>query len=98
MKVNFKFNKTAPTDPIVIEQVFAEKPGGGMIKALAYDAPTGTAVSENTDGTFSLIKAFRLVENVATGDTTIKIAKGSGIAVGDVLGHDKLAVACTAVF
>lgn len=97
MKVNFRFNKTAPTDPIVIEQVFAEKPSGGMIKAPAYDAPAGTAVSENTDGSFSLIKAFRLVEAVATGDTTIKIAKGSGIAVGDVLGHGNLAVACTAV-
>ena len=72
MKVNFKFNKTAPTDPIVIEQVFAEKPSGGMIKAPAYDAPAGTAVSENTDGSFSLIKAFRLVKQNPRTRTHIK--------------------------
>ena len=97
MNVDFEYTPATPAEPIVFEQVFAEKPGGGMIKEPAYNAAAGTAVSVNSDGSFSLIKSYRLVEAVAADDTSIKIAKGSGIASGDVIGHNKKAVASTAV-
>lgn len=97
MKVNFKWTRPQKVEPVIIEQVFAEKPGGGVVKAPAYDAPAGTAVSENTDGSFSLIKSYKLFEAVSTGDSVLKLVKGSGIAKGDVIGHGAKAVACTAV-
>lgn len=96
MKVNTSFNKPAPVDPVVIEQVYAEKPGGGRVENPSYEIKQGTAVYQ--DGTmFKPIKAFRLVKAVASGDTTIEIAKGSGIEVGDVIAHGKKGVECTSV-
>lgn len=96
MKVNTSFTAPAPVDPVVLEQVYAEKPGGGRVANPSYEIKQGTAVYQ--DGTmFKPIKAYRLVKAVATGDTTIEIAKGSGVAVGDVIAHGKKGVACTAV-
>lgn len=97
MDVNFKFNEPSAVEPIRIEQVFAEKPGGGVVKAPTYDVPATTAVSANADGTFSVIKSYRLVQAVTASDTSIKIAKGSGVAKGDVIATGKKGVACTAV-
>lgn len=96
MEVNFKHNDPAAVEPIRIEQVFAEKPGGGLVENPTFDAPATTAVGEK-DGKFALIKAYRLVAAVAAGDTTISIAKGSGVAVGDVIATGKKGVACTKV-
>lgn len=96
MEVNFKHQDPAKVDPIYIEHVFAEKPGGGLVENPSFDAPPTTAVGEK-NGKFVLIKGYRLVGAVAKADTTINIAKGSGIAVGDVIGIGKKAVACTAV-
>ena len=96
MEVNFKHQDPAKVEPIYIEQVFAEKPGGGLVKNPSFDAPPTTAVGEE-NGKFVLIKGYRLVDAVAKAATTINIAKGSGIAVGDVIGIGKKAVACTAV-
>lgn len=96
MEVNFKYNDPAAAEPIRIEQVFAEKPGGGLVENPTFDAPATTAVGEK-DGKFALIKAYRLVADVATSDTTISIAKGSGVAVGDVIAAGKKGVACTKV-
>ncbi len=96
MDVNFKFKKAAKVDPVRIEQVFAEKPGGGLMANPSFEVAPTTAVAE-VNGKFVPIKAFRLAAAVVVADTTIKIEKGSGIAVGDVLGHAKKAVACTAV-
>ena len=96
MEVNFKHQDPAKVEPIYIEQVFAEKPGGGLVENPSFDAPPTTAVGEK-NGKFVLIKGYRLVDAVAKADTTINIAKGSGIAVGDVIGIGKKAVACTAV-
>lgn len=96
MEVNFKHQDPAKVEPIYIEQVFAEKPGGGLVKNPSFDAPPTTAVGEE-NGKFVLIKGYRLVGAVAEADTTINIAKGSGIAVGDVIGIGKKAAACTAV-
>lgn len=96
MEVNFKYQEAATPEPIRIEQVYAEKPGGGLVENPTFDAPATTAVGEK-DGKFVLIKAYRLVAAVAEADTTISIAKGSGIAVGDVIAVGKKGVACTAV-
>ncbi len=97
MEVNFKHQDPAKIEPIYIEQVFAEKPGGGIIGNPSFDVPPSTAVGEKEDGTFAPIKAYRLVKAVTTSDTTIEIAKGSGIAKGDVIATGGKGVACTGI-
>ncbi len=96
MDVNFHYSDPAKPEPIYIEQVFAEKPGGGLVENPSFDAPPTTAVGEK-NGKFALIKCYRLVEAVGASDTTISIAKGSGVAVGDIIAIGKKGVACTAV-
>lgn len=97
MDVNFTHTDPAKNKPVRIEQVFAEKPGGGLVVNPAFDAPETTAVGLNSDGKYALIKAYPLVAAVAAADTSVKIAKGSGVAVGDVIAAGKKGVACTAV-
>lgn len=96
MEVKFKYTEAAKVDPIRIEQVFAEKPGGGLVENPAFEIAPTTAVGEK-DGKFVPIKAFRLAAAVTASDTTIKVEKGSGVAVGDAIGHGKKAVKVTAV-
>lgn len=96
MDVNFKYQEATTPEPIRIEQVYAEKPGGGLVENPTFDAPATTAVGEK-DGKFALIKAYRLVAAVAKADTTISIAKSSGVVVGDIIATGKVGVACTAV-
>lgn len=97
MEVNFKHTDAANVEPIRIEQVFSEKPGGGLVANPSFDVPATTAVGLDTNGKFAPIKAYRLVAAVTTEDTTISIAKGSGVAVGDIIATGKKGVACTAV-
>lgn len=89
------FHHTAPDKalPVIFEQVFAEKPGGGMVPNPDFDLMPGTAL----DAGGKPIKAHRLTKAVAGGDSSIQIAKGSGIVNGDFIGHGKKAVASTAV-
>lgn len=96
MDSNFQFNTPERPDPVYFEQVFAEKPGGGLVASAGYDLKPTTAVGESS-GKFAAIKAYRLTKAVAEADTKIQIAKGSGVAKGDVIGHGAVAVACTAV-
>lgn len=96
MEVNFTNTPAKPVEPIYIEQVFAEKPGGGVVANPAFDVPPTTAVGKSGDQ-FKVIKAYKLYAAVAATDTKIKIAKGSGVAVGDVIATGKKGVACTAV-
>lgn len=96
MKVNTKYEAAPSAAPVVIEQVWAEKPGGGIISNPANVVKQGSAVA--ADGNrFKAIKAYVLVKAVQASDETIQIAKGSGVVNGDVIGHGKKAVACTAV-
>ena len=98
MEVGFKFNKAQKPEPVRIEQVFAEKPGGGLVANPDYDVPPTSAVGyDAATGLYKPIKAYKLVASVESSDTTIKIAKGSGVAVGDIIAHGKVGVACTAV-
>jgi len=85
-------------NPVRIEKVVADKPGGALISDPGFDVFETTAVGRNADGArFDVIKGYRLVAAVAVSDTTIKIAKGSGIVVGDFLGYGTLAVKSTAL-
>lgn len=98
MEVGFEYNSPQKPEPVRIEQVFAEKPGGGLVANPDFDVPPTSAVGyDASTGLYKPIKAFKLVESVEAADTTIKIAKGSGIAANDIIGHGKLAVKCTAV-
>ena len=96
MEVNFTNTPAKPVEPIYIEQVFAEKPGGGVVANPAFDVPPTTAVGKSGNQ-FVAIKAYKLCAAVASGDTSIKIKKGSGVAVGDIIATGKKGVACTAV-
>ena len=68
-----------------------------MVVSGNADLKPSTAVGLNDNGKYAPIKAYRLVDAVTADDTTIKIAKGSGVAVGDVIANAKKGVACTAV-
>lgn len=96
MEVNFNFKAAKPVEPIYIEQVFAEKPGGGLVANPAFDIPPTTAVGLS-GGKYAPIKAYRLYAAAEAADTSIKIEKGSGVAVGDIIATGKKGVACTAV-
>lgn len=92
----FVSNDPGKNEPIRIEQVFAEKPNGGIVVEPGFDAPATTAVYKDGDK-FKVIKGYRLVANVTSSDTTIKIAKGSGVVKGDFIGYGSVAVKSTAV-
>jgi len=96
MDVNFSVVDATEVEPVVFEQILGEKPGGGIVANPAFDIVTGTAVGYDS-GALKPIKAYRLVKAVASGDTTIEIAKGSGVLVGDIIANVKKGVACTAV-
>ena len=98
MEVGFEYNSPQKPEPVRIELVFAEKPGGGLVANPDFDVPPTSAVGyDASTGLYKPIKAYKLVESVEASDTTIKIAKGSGVAVDDIIGHGKIGVACTAV-
>lgn len=97
MKDAFKYNEAPANDPVRIEQVYAEKPSGGVVVEPGFDAPETTAVGVLSGGKFGVIKGYRLVEAVAVADTTISLKKGSGIAKGDIIAFGKKGVKCTAV-
>ena len=97
MKVGFEYKEAEEREPVRIEQVIAEKPGGGMVANQEFDVLPTTAVYEDENGQFKPIKAYRLAADITADDTTIQIEKGSGIKQGDILGTGKKSVACTAV-
>lgn len=95
--VNFKFQDGGKNDPIIFEQIFAEKPGGGMVANSTFAIKAGTAVGLDSNNNLKPIKAFRVAEDASSAATSIKIEKGSGIASGDIIGVGGKAVASTAV-
>lgn len=97
MNVNFKYTKAANSDKVVFEAIFGEKSGGGIVANPSFDVPIGTAVGPNSSGKLTAIKGYKLTKAVAVEDTAIEIEKGSGVAVGDFIGVNKKAVACSAV-
>ena len=98
MKTGFTFNDPeGQNTKVYFEQVYAEKPAGGIVANPDHDIEPTTALGVGQDGKLVPIKAYRLVAANATADKSIKIAKGSGIKTGDVIGHGGKAVACTNV-
>ena len=97
MDKNFHYNEAPAKQPVIFDQIFAEKVGGGLVKNAAYDRHPGLAVSD--DGV--CLKAARLVEAITTESTTIKVAKDHGFAVGEFVGsgvgESGVAVAITAI-
>lgn len=93
----FKHQDAAPADPIIFETIVSEKPGGGLVKNPEFDLKPGLAMGQDASGLYVPIKGYRLVTECKEADTTIKIAKGSGIKKGDVIAHGKVGVACTEV-
>lgn len=90
---NFRVIEPGEPDKIIFDHIFAEKVGGGLVKNSTFDLYPGLAV----DAAGNVIKAYKVVEDAASDATSIKIAKGSGIASGDVIGTGKKSVASTAV-
>ena len=99
MDVGFHYEKADNSKvPVpVFEQIFAEVPGGAMVANPDFDLLESTALGYDSENKLRPIKTYKLTKPVLADDTTIQIAKGSGIAVGDVIAKGKKGVACTAV-
>lgn len=96
--VGFKYEEIKTDVPVpVFEQIFAELPGGAMVSNPSFDIPIGTAMGYDAEGKLKPIKAYKLTKAVASEDTTIQIAKGSGVEVGDIIATGKKGVACTTI-
>lgn len=75
MNVNFEHADASAAEPIVFEQVFAEKLGGGIVKNPTNDLPTGTAVGQTADGTFAVADGTTVKGEYLTG---AKVYAGKG--------------------
>lgn len=97
MEVKFSHTEAPAPKPIVFEQVFAEKPGGGLLANHDYEVKAGTAVGRNANGKYQAIKAAVLYEDATSSATTLKVKKGSGVVVGDFLATGAKAVKVTKI-
>lgn len=98
MERNFIYHEAPKAEPVYFEQIIAEKPGGGLLVGQTSNVLKTVAVAQAEDGLrFIPVKGYRLVESVKDSDTTIKIAKDSGVQKGDIIAHGKVGVACTKV-
>lgn len=87
MNVNFEHTDASAVEPIVFEQVFAEKPGGGVVKNPAADISTGTAVGVNADGLFQAADGTTVKGEYLTGakvyagkgDQTVRLINGANV-------------------
>ena len=96
MEVKFSRTEAPAPKPIVFEQIFAEKPGGGLLANHAFDVKEGMAVVL-VNGKYQAIKAATLYEDAESGATTLKVKKGSAVAANDFLATGKKAVKVTKV-
>lgn len=98
MSRNFNSQKAPKAEPIYFESIQAEKAGGGLLKGQPFNLLKSVALGLDTDGKkYIPVKGYKLAEAVKTSDTTIKIAKDSGVQKGDIIAHGKVGVACTKV-
>lgn len=75
MEVNFNHTPAQDPEPIRIEQVFAEKPGGGLVANPDFDLPPTTPVAYDS----ATEKFVALVTyNEATGKYEAKTTAGAG--------------------
>jgi hypothetical protein len=86
MEVNFKYNEPAEAEKIYFEQIFAEKPGGGVVCNPGIDYPPSTPVYVNANkGNFYIFPTITVIEEVSADSSTIKVEKtevSNGVSVG----------------
>lgn len=97
MKNEFVYNAAETPAPIRIEQVIAEKPGGGLLKDAGYNVPETTPVGLDTDGKYKVIKCAKVKRQYSGSDTSLVVEPGSGIAKGDFIAFGGMAVQVSAV-
>lgn len=97
MKNEFVYNAAETPAPIRIEQVIAEKPGGGLLKDAGYNVPETTPVGLDTDGKYKVIKCAKVKTRYSGSDTSLVVEPGSGIAKGDFIAFGGMAVQVSAV-
>jgi hypothetical protein len=85
MDVRFKYNEPAEADKIYFEQIFAEKPGGGIVRNPGIDYPPSTPVYVNANkGKFYIYPTITVIEEVSADSSKIKIEKteiSNGLAI-----------------
>lgn len=96
MKNQFNYNAAPEPAPIRVEQVIAEVPGGGLLKDAGYDVIETTPVGRASDNKYQVIKCARVVTKYTT-ETTLEVAKGSGIVKNDYIAFGGMAVQVSAV-
>lgn len=97
MKNEFVYNNAEAPAPIRIEQVIAEKPGGGLLKDAGYNVPETTPVGLDTDGKYKVIKCAKVKTQYSGSGTSLVVEPGSGIAKNDFIAFDGMAVQVTGV-
>lgn len=98
MKNEFVYQGAPTPAPVRIEQVWGEKPGGGLLAETTFDVVETTAVGyDSSSNKYKAIKSAKVVTKYAESGTTLEVAKGSGIANNDYIGYGKMAVKVTAV-
>lgn len=97
MEVKFSHTEAPAPKSIVFEQIFAEKPGGGLLANHTFDVKEGMAAYLNADGKYQAIKAAMVYEDAESSATTIKVRKGSAVAVNDFMATGNKAVKVTKV-
>lgn len=78
MDVRFKYNEPAEAEKIYFEQIFAEKPGGGVVvKGEVIDIPPTTPVVESPSnpGRYMFYLQFVVYEDTPKGTPILKIEK-----------------------
>lgn len=92
MKNRFQYNEAEKPAPIRIEQVWAEKPGGGLLLDAGFDVPETTAAGlDTTTGKYKVIKSAKVHTKYAGSGTTIVVQKGSGFKQGEFIAFGKIA-------
>ena len=89
----FYYHDAPAKEPVIFDQIFAEKVGGGIVENADFDRLPGLAVS--ADG--KVIKAAKLYAAADSGDSTVTVEKNSGVAANEYLAYGKKAVQVTAV-
>lgn len=79
--------------PVIFDEIFAEKVGGGLVVNATYNRHPGLAVS--AEGV--CLKAAKLYEDVDSADTSFKVMKDSGFAANEYIAYGKKAVQISAV-
>lgn len=82
----FEYNEAAENDPIRIEQVWAEKPGGGVVH-VTEDMPATTPVAAGEDGTYEIVDSLVAFELGTTyhSEGIIYLKKVDGLQVGNFI-------------